>query len=269
LSGLLRSAGSVCLAGQLSVEFGCLLAVGGAADGGEHVSATSKAGSGHPAARGVTRPAWRGEDHELRPVASRLDHRPVDVGLGDGGLSSWPRRSRRRTGRARLGLYFSSTANPGRVGPRFQAINSRSSSSSVRCSTCSSRSTSAHHASRDPPLTVAGGADRSSGNRRRRHFRESWPRLPTADRRRCGPGIRVVPVPGVKTELPRAEEASPLRARPPRRRVLPQPRRRWQRYRHVRRCVLRRRATPAGRPATGSGAIAAARTTAARWPRSG
>jgi hypothetical protein len=43
LSGLPRSADSVHLAGQLSVGFGRLLAVGGAADGGEHVSATSKA----------------------------------------------------------------------------------------------------------------------------------------------------------------------------------------------------------------------------------
>ena len=42
LSGLPRSADSVHLAGQLSVGFGRLLAVGGAADGGEHVSATSK-----------------------------------------------------------------------------------------------------------------------------------------------------------------------------------------------------------------------------------
>jgi hypothetical protein len=31
------------MAGQLSVGFGRLLAVGGAADGGEHVSATNKA----------------------------------------------------------------------------------------------------------------------------------------------------------------------------------------------------------------------------------
>jgi len=43
LSGLPRSADSVHVAGQLSVGFGRLLAVGGAADGGEHVSATSKA----------------------------------------------------------------------------------------------------------------------------------------------------------------------------------------------------------------------------------
>ena len=41
--GLPRSADSVHLAGQLSVGFGRLLAVGGAADGGEHVSATRSA----------------------------------------------------------------------------------------------------------------------------------------------------------------------------------------------------------------------------------
>jgi hypothetical protein len=48
LSGLPRSADSVHLAGQLSVGFGRLLAVGGVADGGEHVSATSKS---HPRGR--------------------------------------------------------------------------------------------------------------------------------------------------------------------------------------------------------------------------
>jgi hypothetical protein len=42
LSGLPRSADSVHLAGQLSVGFGRLLVVGGAADGGERISATSK-----------------------------------------------------------------------------------------------------------------------------------------------------------------------------------------------------------------------------------
>src|SRR5690242_13820609 len=42
LSGLPKSADSVHVAGQLSVGSGRLLAVGGAADGGEHTSAMSK-----------------------------------------------------------------------------------------------------------------------------------------------------------------------------------------------------------------------------------
>jgi hypothetical protein len=46
LSGLSKPADSVHLAGQLSVGFGRLLAVGGAADGGEHVSAMSKSRPG-------------------------------------------------------------------------------------------------------------------------------------------------------------------------------------------------------------------------------
>jgi hypothetical protein len=90
-------------------------------------------------------------------------------------------------------LNFRIKAKPSLVGPRLPATMSRSSSSRVQCSTSSSRSTRTTTLSRDPPLTIARGADKRSGNGRERTFR-TWytrcrrrlPAAPTSDCRSQG-----------------------------------------------------------------------------------
>jgi hypothetical protein len=87
------------------------------------------------------------------------------------------------------GLHGAPVHRPRLVGPRLPATRSRLSSSSVPCSTSSSRSTRTTMLSGDPPLTIARGADKRFRDGSQAHFPGLAHALPEAAA--CGADFRL------------------------------------------------------------------------------